>query len=237
MTRLFTPSVLLVGLFSTSTAWATNTVTVPSVSAQVEDSDVAVEIELANDDTVQGFQFTLLYPSEALQITEVTVGDYASAMSIYGATTKTAGEVVVLAAGMGDSQVMSAGGAGTITTVVFSVPSGATPGDYDLVLEDVILSDSSGTALSVSSEDGVFTIGGSGGEEGGEEGGEDTAASGDDGGEDTADAGDEGGSDTGEDSGKDGCGCTSARSRPASGSLALVLGLLGWVGSRRRRAL
>ena len=195
MNRILSPVFLLVGLFSSAPLWAANTVTVSDVTAEAGETGVAVEIELANDDVIAGFQFTLNYPSKVLQVTEVTPGSYASSM-YFAATTATTGEVEALAVAITEPDQLTPGGPGSITTVVFTVVSGAPAGEYDLLLDGVILSDPSATALGVSSYDGVLTVTESSGEEGGEDTGEE---GGEEGGEDTGEeGGEEGGEDTGE---------------------------------------
>ena len=123
MTRLFASSALCMGLLYAPAALASNTVTVSNVSAEPGDIGVTVEVDLANDDTVVGYQFTLFYPSEILTLTEVTAGAYTSSMSIFGANGTTTGEVEVLGAALSDVEYLMPGGSGSITTLVPKRPS------------------------------------------------------------------------------------------------------------------
>ena len=101
MKRPWIPALLSGGLLYGPAAMATNTVSVEDVSAEAGELSVAVDIQLTNDDLIGGFQFTLLYPSDILQVSEITQGAYAGDMSIFAATAATLGEVEALAAAMG----------------------------------------------------------------------------------------------------------------------------------------
>ena len=197
MSRIFASTLCLGSLWLGTTAWATNTVTVQSVTADPGETGVAVPIELTHDDTVGGFQVSLTYPSDVLQVTDVTQGDYGAEMSIFASEFGTAGEIEALAGAIGGSESLDPG-SGTIVTVLFDVAVKATGGSYEIALQDATLTDAMGANLKVSTADGELIVTGT---KGTDEGGDDSA---DDGG--GADGEDEGGGTTGggPDTGADG---------------------------------
>ena len=148
------------GLLYSSTAAATNMVSVADLSADVGEQDVEVLVNFANDDDICGYQFDLQFENTAMSLSTVEAVNRSS-HGIFATSAPFVDQERVIWVGLdGNAMIPISAGDEEVVRFTFNVLSNATPGDYPLHLLAVVLSDCQTVPepLDVEIMDGVFTV-------------------------------------------------------------------------------
>ncbi|MBT5873870.1 MAG: cadherin-like domain-containing protein, partial [Candidatus Latescibacteria bacterium] len=140
-------------------AFAQNSLDVASASGDPASSGNIVRVDMTNDESVSGIEFTLRAVSPDLEPTDVRLGtrflgkDFSASSNLFAGGDSARVVIVSLS---GDS---IEAGTGTIAEILFDVAPGASPGSTtDMTLNDIVVSDPLGGLVDGTNSSGLFTI-------------------------------------------------------------------------------
>lgn len=133
-----------------------NVLKVGSGSGAPGSSGNIVSILLQNNVAVAGLQLTLSYDSGKLTAKNVASTARSSQMAIFTFNEPTSGELRLIVSDLSGKVISS--GNGSIADVYFDVKANASPGNVNLILSNVVMSDANAQSIPVTTENGIFTI-------------------------------------------------------------------------------
>lgn len=147
---------LILLLFSISSAFSQNSIALKNLEAGPGD-ETEIVVSLENIDDVSGFQFTLKLPSNLIvKEKEVSFVDRNTNHVIYP---KAKGNGEYLFVCFSATNDVFTGNSGDLMVLPIELPLSYTPSEtYDMLLQDVVLSSSTGLDIGANHQNGVLTI-------------------------------------------------------------------------------
>ena len=155
MNRKFT-LVVIITYFLCNLGFAQDdTLKVIDSTGEIGSIENIVPIHLNNVQIVQGIQLTLHFDNH-LEFVTVYTTDRTEDFNVYENLNENTGILKIILISLAGEKIFP--GTGTILNVSFDVSESAEPGNYPLVLTDVVASNSFYESIPITAVDGVFTI-------------------------------------------------------------------------------
>ena len=146
---------LLLSLSGTAFAQS-NFLWVADVTGNAADEGLAVNIELVNEDSIAGFQFTLQYNEASISINTVVAGERLDGLDAQFSR-PAPGQVMVMVFSLAGNAIPP--GVGPALQLALSITPGAPDGVEALSMSDIVFSDPGGNTLPGAGLDGYVIVG------------------------------------------------------------------------------